>query len=263
MLDHNFDPPYQLAVHHAQQKDITIIGGYGSGKTEQIIVSAATWAATTSFFKFLNVAPVAWQSKVAFDKLVQIMEGTPFHERFVAKVVEKPYPKITLRYLVGEATNTSTLEFMSADKNASKVKTWEGDWVNLDQAEQVDELDETIEALGTRVRGLIRGRERLGRLSLTANSEDNPQLWYRFDFANELPNDYLSVQVSTYSNRNLTPEQIRAFELRTPEGKRAQALGGDRPEGGGQEFPNSLLDMCVDPGLTAIMQALLAKQGAV
>lgn len=252
LFDYKIEPPWQLRVHHAKQTQIVIIGGAGSGKTVFKGISAAVWAASTHHFKFMNVAPTQYQSRQMFDAIMSRAEGTRF-TRLIAKSVEKPYPKIVLRHSgIGE----STLEFMSTDKNANKILSFEGDWINYDEGGLDDELDQTLPRLSTRLRGSIHGRSRLGRFSLTTNPHINPQLYYLFDMAEADPEHCLSVLVKTRSNKNITDEQIRQMVSHiTDERERERWLDGRRPEGAGKEFPDSLVSLCQDAGLDDIMQA--------
>jgi len=257
-------------MHHASQPDIVVVGGFGSGKTIGMAFSAITWATVMPNFKFLNVAPTGWQSKQMYDALIGWMGGTLFEERFVWKRVEKPYPKIVIRYSVMKGKRiipcVSTLEFMSGSDDAQRIKTWEGDWINIDQAEQVEDLSEAVISLGTRLRGNVPDpfsedgkRNRMGRLSMLANSEDNPELWGFFDLAEAYPETNYSVQVATYSNKNLTERQIEDFRRRIKDpDKFAQHLEGKRPLGRGIEFSGEMVSVCLDRSLDDLMEARLA-----
>ena len=48
---------WQWAFHHALAKQISVVGGTGSGKTVGAGLSYATWAAMTPTFSFMNLAP--------------------------------------------------------------------------------------------------------------------------------------------------------------------------------------------------------------
>jgi len=258
-FDDNITTPWQLDLHHATQTDKCVVAGFGAGKTIAIAMSGLTWAAVTPDFKFLNVAPSAWQSKQMYDMLVTWMEGTIFQERLYWHKVEKPYPKITIKYAIkGEdgriSTVTSTLEFMSSADDAQRILTWEGDWINIDQAEQVDDLSEATVNLGTRVRGTIRGRERFGWLSYTANASDNPELWYIFDLQDIYPESNRSWEITTASNKNLTDRQLASFKRRAKDPtKFAQYFEGKRPPPSGKEFSGKLIEGCADDTLDDIM----------
>jgi hypothetical protein len=249
--------PWQLRVHHGLEDEQTVVGGFGSGKTGGVGMSAFVWCATTPNFKFLETAPVAWQSRQMYDYVVERLENSKAR-RFVTKFITRPYPKIFFY-------NGSTKEFMSADEQAAKIKTWEGDWIVVDQAEDVDALDETIRNLGTRLRGRRPGgSERLGRLTCLANAGDSPELWDRYDQVESFPEDYLSLTISYKDNPYLTERDLKNLERRA--GGTAEAiqqwLEGKRPVGKGEQFPWSLVEPNIAPALTDIMERAIAENRA-
>jgi hypothetical protein len=262
-FDHNIDPPWQLAFHHEQRTDLVIVGGMGSAKTAGVGMSAITWATLTPNFKFLNVAPVGAQAYAMFEFLQTTLEGTYFQQRFIEKVVTKPNPKIVIHYALPNGKHVrSQLEFMSAADHAVRIKNYEADWCNLDQAEMEEDLLGAMSFLGTRVRGTIKDRTRMGRMTLLANAEDNSDLWTVFDMATDYPETNRSWLVTTRSNKNNTPEQIEGFKRRMGyDPKRiAQHLDGQRPPPRGDEFPRALIEPCVDDTLDEIMRHALEAE---
>lgn len=259
LFDDQMEPPWQLAAHHASQTTEVIIGGKGSGKTSGIGASGLTWSTTVPNFKFLCVAPSANQSYQMFSWIRDNVRGTLWEERFLdpnRRMVEKPYPKIYIAYkLPNGKIIKSIMEFMSAADDAERILNYEGDMLVLDQAEAVDDLEEALANLGTRVRGKIKGRSRLGRVIMLANADDNTELWGQFDLAADYPDQYLAIGASTYGNKNLTEQQIHDFELRL--GNDAEKirlhLGAQRPMGQGFEFKRELLEMAIEPALDDVM----------
>lgn len=237
IFDQNFDPEgaWQKMVHEATQSRIIVVGGFGSGKTRGIAISACVWALLVPDFAFLNAAPKAWQSELMYKFILQISRGTPF-ERLIYSAPKRPYPSIELRFIVNGVTIISTMEFMSVEKNANTILGWEGDWANIDEAGQLDNLSEVITSLGTRLRGSINGRDRLGRLSMITNSWENPELWYRYDLATSDPTEYLSLTVSSRHNHNITQRQLAMFLKDIPEDEHDRFIDGSRPEGLGNYF---------------------------
>lgn len=263
-FDHNIDPAWQLKCHHAPQPDIIVIGGFGASKTVGIAGSATCWATVLPDFKFLNVAPTAWQSKQMYDKILEMTADTLFSERFLWKNVEKPFPKITIKYkLRNGKTHLSTLEFMSASDDAHNIRTWEGDWCNIDQAELVDNLTELWSELGSRTRGSTRaGREKMGRLSGIANADDNPELWSLAGMAQDYPDTNRFFLVPTGSNKNLSKSQVDSFKRRLgndPE-RIAQYLDAKEPLGKGVEFGSELVRPCIDPSMDEMMEHNLSLE---
>jgi len=254
-FDENFDPEgaWQKDVHSAAQTDIVVVGGFGTGKTSGIAMSACTWAMSMPWFKFLNVAPKSWQAKQMYDYIILTSAGTPF-EKLIWEKPRRPFPAIYLKYQIGDQVCDSSLEFMSADRDATGILSWEGDWINIEEAGLLDNLDEIVTAVGSRLRGSVRGRSRLGRLSMITNSWDNDYLWYYFDQAISDPDHYLSLLVSTRHNRNVTPEQLAKMIKRIPENEREQFLDGARPEGRGKYFPKEAIYRCESQLLGEIVE---------
>lgn len=244
-FDYNFEAEgaWQKNVHNAAQKRIMVIGGFGSGKTRGIAMSACVWAMTTRDFKFMNAAPRAWQSELMYNFIMESAEQTPF-KRLIYRAPQRPYPKIELRFWVGNVLISSTLEFMSVDKNANQLLSWEGDWANIDEAGLLDDLEGTIRNLGSRMRGSVNQRPRLGRLSMASNSWDNPEMWMRYDMASSLPDEYLSITVSTRHNHNITEEQLRFMLKDIPEDEHDRFIDGTRPEGRGNYFSKTRVFNC-------------------
>lgn len=255
-FDYKFDPEgaWQKTVHQAAQKDITVIGGFGTGKTLAIGIMACVWGTILQpDFKFLNVAPKAWQAFQMYDQILKWSRNTRF-EDLIWEKPRKPHPKIILRYRIGKALYESSLEFMSADRDATGILSWEGDWINIDEAGQLDNLEEIITYIGSRLRGSIRGRERLGRFSMLSNSWDNYDLWEYFDRASDDPKNFLSIVVSSRHNHNITPEQLSKMLARIPKDERERFIDGTRPEGRGQFFSKESIYECEDPYALEIVE---------
>jgi len=247
-LDENFDPEgaWQVPVHRASQKRIIIIGGFGSGKTKGIAASACIWGMTTRNFKFMNCAPAAWQSELMYQFVTEDLAiGTIFGNMIYAKP-RRPYPVVEIRYRIHGEVVRSKFEFMSVDKNATAILSWEGDWVNIDEAGLIDDLKGTVRNLGTRLRGHASGRTRLGRMSLTTNSWDNDYLWYLYDLARSKPEKYLSMTVSSRHNGNITEEQLEMMLLDVPEEEHDRFIDGARPVGKGHYFAQNKVFACED-----------------
>jgi len=261
IFDYNFteEGKWQQMVHQASQTRIVVIGGFGSGKTQGVAISASTWAMTTLDFKFMNAAPQAWQSELMYRFLIDRAEDTPF-EKLIYEKPKRPYPKIVLKFYVGNHLINSSLEFMSVDQNASQILSLDGDWLNIDEAGLIDYLGGTIRNAGSRLRGTTkRGRPRLGRLSMCSNPWDNPELWYRFDMASALPEEHLSITVSTRANKNITPEQLRDILKDIPEDEHDRFIEGNRPQGAGLYFSNNAVHACESKAISDFVKDRVAN----
>lgn len=232
-FDSNFtdDGKWQTSATLAQQHTIVIIGGVGTGKTLWGGMQASYKGIITNGYKFLNVAPKAWQSKIMFDEIVKWMEGTPF-EKLVYKIVERPYPKIFIGFQYQGYTHRASLEFMSVADDAIGIFSWRGDEIFVEEAGLHDNLEETITNLWTRLTGSTPGgRAFFGRMILASNPWDNTHLWKMADQALDDPDDCVTMVLSTRNNKNVTDDQVRRLIANIPESDRGRFLDGTRPEG--------------------------------
>lgn len=232
---------WQLLLHHANQANINIIGGVGSGKTTGAAISAATWAAMTEGFQFMDVAPTSWQATLMYDAVLRFAEAGRYYEKFITRVARKPYPVI-------ELYNKSELRFMTAQDDISRLRGWEGDWMHGDEFGFLKTLRRTLAIMRTRLRGKTPlGRARLGRLSVTTTATDNPELWERFDRGlDDDSGNYLSFTVRTQDNPHLTARDIELMTEDIPEEIRVVEMDGQRPVGRGLYFPLHVIMSCED-----------------
>ena len=245
---------WQLYLHHAAQPNVSVIGGVGSGKTLGVGISAATWTAMLEHFHFMNVAPTSWQSTLMYDAILQWAEAGTYADKFITRVARKPYPII-------ELYNGSTMRFMTAQDDISRLRGWEGDWMNGDEFGFIDTLTTTCAIMRTRLRGKTPyGRARLGRLSVATTATDNPDLWDRFDRAAENMKRYLSFTVRTDQNPHLTTRDIELMMEDIPEELRTIEMDGARPMGRGEYFPLHVVRSCESRDLNELAyQAMLAE----
>ena len=259
-FDYNFDPMYawQKKLVFADQTLIVGVMGIGSGKTLGVGMAAWTWAMSTEGFKFMNGANWAWQSRLMKELIEMQLVDTPA-EKFIENSVDTPFPKITLGFKVGRSRFRSSLEFMSMDKQAAKIFSWRGDWINLDEAALIDQLDQALMNLSTRLTGkTARGREFLARMSLMTNPWDNESashVYYFYDLAIDNPEECLSISVPTQANLNVTDKQIKnALKfIRDPE-EQDRLLGGMRPEGKGKYFAKGRVQEGADQYLSEFVE---------
>ena len=243
----------------ASQADIIVIGGFGTGKTVGVAMMACYFGCTLPWFKFLNIAPTSWQAKQMYDAVLQEATGTPF-ERLIWEKPRRPYPKFVLRFQVGEVIYQSTLEFMSASDDAVGILSWEGDWINIEEAGLLDNLSSVVTSAGTRLRGSVRGRPRMGRLSMISNSWDNVDLWSYFDLAVAKPDKHLSMLVASRHNKNITDSQLEGMTGRIKEEERDQFLEAGRPMGRGNYFSRAAINSCEDTLAEEVVEKHLQLQ---
>ncbi len=234
-----------------------IVGGIGTGKTLAVGMSAVVWGILTPGFKFMNVARIAYQSELMWKNILEFAQDTKFEK--IGRFINRPYPQIVIEYRLNGCTIRSTLEFMSFGdkKNATNIFSWRGDWVNIDEAGLMDNLQEVVANLQTRLTGSSPdGRPFMGRLTLLSNPWDNPELWILFDMAED-DDDVLALTLKTGDNKNVTEKQIKNLLRTIPEEDHARFLNGERPQGKGNYFSKDKILTCEDEYAGAIVEKLM------
>jgi len=238
--------PWHMTMWRAKQPVLVVQGGFGSSKTMGKALIMAVRAVTLPGYRGFALAPVSVQSEEVHKVLSNLIEGTRF-ERFLIGNPLRPVP--TLKFgndFVGE----TTIECYPIKDNTKKIRTLTGDEAMVDQAEDLDAIDELIKDVGTRFRGEFRGRPRIGQITFLANSEDNAQLWDRFDEAETNPKGVWSYSPSTFENTYLTVKNLKDFEdsVGKDEMSRRRYMLGERPIGSGEHFNQETLTKCIDKG---------------
>jgi hypothetical protein len=254
---------WQHRAFHCPQPEVTIIGGFGSGKTAWIAAMHVVLALTVPNYRGFCVAPQMMQVMEAYNYILTEFGDTPAFRRWCKQVLKKPAAIIFANDYIGE----SKIEFFSIERDPEKVRTLEGDCITLDQAEKIQELDETVRDLGSRLRGQVGGRAKLGKLILVANAGDNAQLWQRFDMAQWEPETYASFNPGSWDNKYLSERDLENLKRRVSgsgmganAAQVAQWLGGARPEGSGRHFTAAAVRGCLDEGLDRLMDYHLELQ---
>jgi len=256
LFDNNFDPDsaWQKDVTMTSQSTVVVSGGAGSGKTLGIGMGAVSLGMVIPYFKFLNVAQKAWQAMLMYNLLIEHSQGTPMEDIFY-EIPKRPFPKIVIKYRIGKVIHTSTIEFMSADRDATGLLSWRGDWINVEEAGLFDNLDEIITNTSTRLTGSTPlGRPYIARMSLISNPWDVPYFWYLFDMAAADTENSLSLMVSTRTNKNVTDKQIQEMLKKIPKEDHQRFLDGTRPEGKGSYFSKTAIAKCESHSIGEIVR---------
>ena len=228
------------------QKRIVISGGAGSGKTLAMGMGAISLGMVIPYFKFLNVAQKAWQANLMYTAILELAENTLMDD-IIWERPRRPHPKIVLKYRIGKITYQSSLEFMSADRDATGLLSWRGDWINVEEAGLFDNLGEIVSNVATRLTGSSPlGRPFIARMSLISNPWDVPFFWTLFDMAASDPENSLALTVSTLTNKNVTDEQITEMLKVIPKEDHERFLLGTRPQGKGTYFNKKGIERCED-----------------
>lgn len=247
--------PWQLIAHHSPQPDMTIISGFGVGKTALIAMSLATLAITIPHFRGFAIAPQMRQAMEVYNYLMNFTDS-PYFKRFVWRNPTRPNPLFEIR---NSYVGISTIEIISIESDPEKVRTLEGDVVFLDQAEKFEELEDVTRDVGSRLRGQINGRPRMGRMVYVANAGNNPALWMRYDMQDHDPVNYLSLNPDTRDNPYLTKRDIENLKRRIGGTQQDidQWMAGKRPMGRGEHFSPEVVQKCTDQDMNELMDAII------
>lgn len=261
--------PWFLDFLRSPQQEKLVIGAPGVGKTQQVGIAALAMAAIYPNFRFLNVAPLAYQAGLMVTEIESIWEKTLFREKWVLPGIKgfkkKPYPKIIL-------TNGSTLEFMNVEKTGAKnIQSWSGDWIDVEEAGLLNELDAEgrlqLEAIMigivTRLRGtdFQTGRPRMGLISMITMAYENDYIWQLFDQGMENPEERYVRKVFRKSNPFLSEKDEKAFLSHIPPGKEKMWLNLEPMPVAGAEFTPQMLEGLYNPDL--LVQAQQPDSGVI
>lgn len=247
--------PWSVPLYNDRTPVRSIVGGFGSGKSMNLLLAMLVRAATLPGYRGFALAPLSMQSNEFHKMAVDLIAGTLYEERFLVGAPSSPVKMLKIGH---DGVGHNTIECYPMLNNAEKIRTLTGDEAIFDQAEKEPNLEEVMRSVGTRFRGRVpkTGRERIGTLTFIANSGDNQQLWDIYDKAETEPENYKSLSPSSYDNIFLTDRDLRRFELLVGESEelKDQYLHGARPLGNGEHFSRAVLEQMRDTNLDRIME---------
>lgn len=224
-------------------------------------MAACYHAMLTPYFKFMNVANDAWQSQQMFEMLIEQSQDTIFGK--MIRAVQRPHYRIDIEYQMGKMIQRANLQFMSLGEksDASNIFTWRGDWINIDEAWLINDLATVVTNLSTRLTGSAPGgRPFLGRMSMTSNPGDSPELWQYYDIARSDKDEGLIFNIDTRTNRNVTEKQVKnLIKMLTPD-QQKRFLTGQRPEGRGTYFSPASIKASESETLASIAKTEIEKE---
>jgi hypothetical protein len=235
------------------------VTGTGSGKTCGVAIRALTYCALFPGFRFLNVAPGQVQADLVLGEVKKWASNTEF-KRFIVESrganplwKEKPYPTITVEVVDGYP---STFVCQTVKKDATAVLGGERDWINADEAQLLEGIEDAQDILTTRLRGTRgTGVPRSTKLTWITNPGHNPELMSLMDQYRDLEKkgdeSILVLEgVTTKDNIYLTKRQ------REEQQKTMNQRSKDRWHGGqmsavlqNAEIGEDLLEKCLDDDL--------------
>lgn len=247
--------PWQLDMWRSNHAVQVVVGGFGSGKTYSKLMAMLVRAITLPGYRAFALAPYSIQALEVHRQALQAIEGTQF-AKFLIAAPSKPFPHLVLG---NDYVGKTTIECYPVLDDSGKILTLTGDEALVDQSEQIPDLDELVRNVGSRFRGVVRGRPRRGQISLVANSGDSPQLWDWYDEGINSPDYVWPYSPGTFENTYLTVADLKRFERQVgkDEQTRKVYLLGERPIGSGEHFPRETIIRCRADYLDEMMRDAL------
>jgi len=248
--------PWQLDAYDAPQTTKVLLGGYGSAKSWEEMTANLIRAATLNNFRAVVIAPYSVQSMEIYEQVKILISGTEYDKRFVqGRTPQKPFPRIVVK---NDKVGESRIEFYSIQDGFDKILNLSFDCAHIEQAEQIEDIRGLMRVVGSRLRGQVGGRERLGIMTFVANSslEENIELWDLYDEAIEHPEHVYAKSPTTFDNIYITPRQLKDIERRMGDDPHIKdiALKGARPIGSGEHFPAESIQKSRSSMLDDMMQ---------
>jgi len=231
------------------------IAGAGSGKSSGTAIFALMYCALFPGFRFLNVAPTATQAKLMLAEVEKWCLQTDFR-RFVVESrgvntlwVERPHPTLQVEVYPGFR---SEFVCQTVGRDATGVLGGERDFISCDEAQLLENIDQAVPILATRLRGTrSTGALRLGMLRWIGNPGDNSELSFLMGRYKEIQKDSGEAMVlegiDSKANIYLTARQLRQQELSfRSEREKARWHGGSMNAAGSEsEISEELLKGCL------------------
>lgn len=253
--------PWQLDMNNAIQEERVVVGGFGSGKTLANTARMLYHAATLRGYRGFALAPNTIQAEEFHTLALAILTDTLYEEKFLQRSPTRPRPSLFIGH---DHVGDTRIECIPVAKEPDKARTVTGDECVIDQAEKFDQeqLVELRRSMGTRFRGMMYGRPKVGTTTYLANSGDNPALWAMFDEAKERPNDVWAFSPPTVLNTYLTVGDLIRFERRVGDDEESKAmyLRGERPMASGEHFSAETLKKIRDTEATLLIKRHSVEQ---
>ena len=257
--------PWVKEMWQSGKRIIVVEGGTGSGKTSGVGLFALTMCALTPAYEFLNVAPTATQAEDMLAEVEKWIIGAEF-ERFVVRTRtgelyrKRPYPEFIINT---GGPYDSIFGCMTMGQHGNWVLGKGKDWISVDEAGLLPDIDTMIPRLVTRLRGTRRdGRPRDGRMSFISNPHRTPG-WRRLvkkamRLAEEPDSQYFFARPSVRENPAVSQTQLELqMELLDPADVARWHEGDATSVEDTGEFPSVLVERCHDESLEALMESLV------
>ena len=246
--------PILKVVPYLPHPNIFILGSWGSGKTTNVAEMALAKCMMTSYYKFVNVAPIGRQADQMYRFLYRMTVGNEKIEHLIEKMVGSPRPLIRL-------WNGSTMEFLTVKPEYLKyLEGEEYDWGNIEEAALLINFAEVVSTLGSRLRG-VRERTNVVRdtkLTVTTVPGDDDDMVVFYNRGLKKSNDFYSMKILVEEhNPNVTPEQLRVMRSRLLDEDIPVYIKCQWPSAAGRTIPAQHYDACESIEMEIWMDELL------
>jgi hypothetical protein len=270
--------PWGQDMLHANRMVAIVEGGTGACKTSTVGIAMLMMSAIYPGFDALNVAPTGRQSTDMLDEIVKWCTGTKF-EKFVVKSRTKelftyrPHPNLKVDCGLGTFSTfmCQTLGGDIGNISGNSILGTGKDWVNIDEAGLIWDIEECLARLITRYRGSRRnGRPRWSRpaFSGTTNPHDNAQwgqLKDRAEAEHKDPNGiYYFHRPEADENIYITAQQRKLHRSVLTIAQQERWLDGDDTTYAAMgTIPMPLIEGCKDLGLDQLVEEYRQGGGLV
>lgn len=227
-----------------------------------VAIWALTMCALFPGFRFLNVAPSRTQAELMLNEVEKWCSNTRFR-KFIKESprgahplwVSRPHATMQIEVNDGYVSN---FVCQTVNRDAKAVLGQEQDFISCDEAQLLENIDEALPVLATRMRGTrITGMPRWGMLRWISNPGKNPELMALMEYYGEIEEETGQAKVleGIHSSVNIyiTKRQLEKQKLSL-----VSQRSLDRWHGGetaavyqDQEIPEEHLEACKDKELDA------------
>ena len=220
--------PWQQYFLSYPTKNKLIVAGIRSGKSFVAAYALLNFAYWNPGSRVLNVCITADQSQIIFNDIIMLASSGKF-EHWIEKIVNHPYP--VLRLVNGSEIWCRSIGGTSGD--ASTLRGWEFDFINIDEAAYVTNEMAVITLQG-RLIGVnkVINKPRFGLFTMTTTPKGAKtwlyERWKRGDpqYPSSEPKKYLSLRARTYDNTMLDMATVEMALADYTDRQRQQELEG-------------------------------------
>jgi hypothetical protein len=270
--------PWGQNMLHAGKMVAVVEGGTGSAKTSTIGVAMLMFMAIYPGFDCMNAAPTGRQSTDMLEEIVKWCTGTRY-ERLVIRNRNgdlfnyKPHPLLKVDAGLGTYSTfmCQTLGGDLGNISGNSILGMGKDWINIDEAALIYDIEESLARLITRYRGTRRdGRPRYSRPAFSGitNPHENAQWGMVKDMAIEAQGNpdsiYFFTRPKADDNIYITAQQRQLHRTVLSVAQQERWLDGDDSTYAAMgTIPMPVIIQNQDKGLDQLVEEMRESGGMV